>query len=168
MTRPPRLGSSCRQLQAARQVVRILKNVLDLDLLCNPVSDGLAELFQILPLDDKDRLIEARADGVIDRKINDEVSRVGHGIQLLQPAIARTKPCGKNYQSHEFISLCEFLQDKYTRKKQKSKEVSENSPEKIPFFKVRVTVFLFFSRLFGKSFEKGLDKSPRCRYNCII
>ena len=34
------------------------------------------------------RLIEAGADGVIDRKIDDEIARLGHGIQLLQPSVA--------------------------------------------------------------------------------
>ena len=84
----PWLYAAFRQNKPGGEVVKVLKGVLYADLFLNAVADGFAESRLVFPFDQKHHAVKARANGVVNRKINNEITRVGHGVQLFEPAVA--------------------------------------------------------------------------------
>ena len=88
MAGAPWLGASCRDGNALRQTLQLLKDIGDMEIPLHTVADALPELRFHLALDDEHNVAEARAPCVKQGKINDDVSLRIDRLDLLESAEA--------------------------------------------------------------------------------
>ena len=93
----PGLGALWRHGVARGQVVLTLEGVLHVHHLRHPVADAGAEIGLDLLLDDEDHGFEPGPAGVVDGVVDDELSVVSHGVQLLEAAVPAAHAGGHDH-----------------------------------------------------------------------
>ena len=96
----PGLDTALGNGVALGDVGELLVGVLHGDVLLHTGADRGFEVFSDGFLDDEDHLVKARALGVEDRIVDDEVAVLVNGLHLLDTAEAGAHTCGQNYESH--------------------------------------------------------------------
>ena len=97
---------------ALRKLLQLLKDVFHVKVFLHPPSDGVFEVLLNLVLDHEGDLAEACAVGVEERKVNDGVAVLVHGLDLLESAEAAAHTGGQNDKSrflHVSILCFPFL-----------------------------------------------------------
>ena len=108
----PGLGAAFGNGVALGQLIQGLIGVDQIDEGRDPVADGGAEVGLHLGLDDAHDLAEAGADSVKDREVDDDVTGVVHGRDLLVAAETAAETGGHDDQSrliHDGITPYDFL-----------------------------------------------------------
>ena len=81
---------------ALRQLLQLLEDVFYVKILLHPAADGVLEILLDLMLDHEGDLAESGAVGVEERKVDDGVSVLVHGLDLLESAKAAAHTGGQN------------------------------------------------------------------------
>ena len=79
----PRLDSAFRDLYAVRQIVDVLKNVIDLNVIFDALAYGFAEYIEIFFLNDEHNVVKSRLECIINRVIENEFAVGADGVDLL-------------------------------------------------------------------------------------
>ncbi len=99
----PRLCAALRDGIALRQIVQLLEYVTHLHHLGDTVPDRLPERLLNLVLDDEYHRLEARAPGVVQGIVDDDLSVVPHRIDLFQASVAAAHSGGHHDKDRFFI-----------------------------------------------------------------
>ena len=84
---------------ALRQTVELLEDVAHIEVFLHAPADGGLEVLLDLMLDDEDDAPKACAVGVEERKVDDRVAVIVHGLDLLEPAETAADAGGENDES---------------------------------------------------------------------
>ena len=98
----PRFLTTFGNAVSIRQVIKLLKCIINFHVFCRTVVNQLSEVFFVFAFNHKNGLLESRHKCIIKRKIQDYLPFIAYRFYLLQPSKAAAHT-GCHYNQNRFF-----------------------------------------------------------------